>query len=250
MCTRMHAYVQFRGYRRDGRTRDGHATWRVGEVRGLATPPKLGRAPISRPLPTLSHNARVATARVFGRNLPHSVCNAMHFSPLCVTSPFSLLRFRFHPFLLCAPPPPRSLAVSLSLQLFPVPASVADTKGRQKAIGANGVVARTRRPFDWRRRGVVQHWLRSLFPAGVYPCTCPGPALAPRPILRPSRYYHRHSRGRRSGVGKKRTCTDFSLERANPLQAWNVPHVFSIHLPNPDRIRDLLPMPGKSACHL
>lgn len=169
----------------------------------------------------------VATARVFGRNLPHSVCNAVHFSPLCVASRGipSLFSVGFIAsvsslyFLLC---PLSSLPPSL--QLFPLPASVvavADAKGRQKAIGANGVVARTRRPFDWRRRGVVQHWLRSLFPAGVYPCTCPGPTLTPRSILGLSRYYHRHSRDRRFDIGKKteRSCTDFSLVRANLLQA-------------------------------
>lgn len=117
----------------------------------ISKPPKLGRAPISLPHPQCTCRNCESIRQEFAT---FGMQRGAFLSSLRTLSqhPFSLLRrihrFRFIPVLptTCHLPPPLSLSVG-----FPLPASVvavADTKGRQKAIGANGVVARTRRPFD------------------------------------------------------------------------------------------------------
>lgn len=154
-----------------------HTTWIDGHADGHAEDGRGARVQHASEIrsnallslsPALSRNTRVATASIrqestaFGmrrgasRFSLRSLCRRILPSPFRFTSAFPAT---------CVPPPyTRTSLLSLSLSLsrlrsffisvafsYPLcssPMAVPDTKGRQKAIGANGLVARTRRPFD------------------------------------------------------------------------------------------------------
>lgn len=158
---------------------------RVDEAREGGEPASEIRSRTDRPTdrrlpPRHPRNKRVATASIrqefatFGmrydasrfslRSLSISLARARAQRPPCLyTVSISPLYFllRIWTFPPCCPSAlTPSLYLSFSLSLFSTlsrtlsrPATlsvvaVADTEGRQKAIGANGLVARTRRPFD------------------------------------------------------------------------------------------------------